>query len=171
MNIIKNFEKINLNSLWTKNNLVSFFVMIIVFLLDRISKNKIINSELIENNLYVNNFLNFDLTWNTGIGFGFFSSNSQMIYNSITFFIGIVIIAIFFIFLRSKLIDKLLFALILGGAFGNFYDRITYFAVPDFIDFHYQNFHWFTFNIADIFITIGILIFITKDLILKDEKN
>tara|TARA_B100000902_G_scaffold391349_1_gene441866 strand:+ start:130 stop:642 length:513 start_codon:yes stop_codon:yes gene_type:complete len=170
MNIIKNFEKINLNSLWTKNNLVSFFVMIIVFLLDRISKNKIINSELIENNLYVNNFLNFDLTWNTGIGFGFFSSNSQMIYNSITFFIGIVIIAIFFIFLRSKLIDKLLFALILGGAFGNFYDRITYFAVPDFIDFHYQNFHWFTFNIADIFISLGIIILLLKDFLIKNVK-
>ena len=171
MNIAKSFEKINLLSLFTKNNLVSFVVITIIFLLDRISKNKIINSELIENNLYVNNFLNFDLTWNTGIGFGFFSSNSQMIYNSITFFIGIVIIAIFFMLLKSKLIDKLLFALILGGALGNFYDRITYFAVPDFIDFHYQNFHWFTFNIADIFITVGILVFITKDLILKDAKN
>ena len=82
MNIVKNFEKINLPSLFTKNNLFSFFVIIIVFLLDRISKNKIINSELTENNLFVNNFLNLDLIWNTGIGFGFFSSNSQMIYNN-----------------------------------------------------------------------------------------
>ncbi len=170
MNIAKSFEKINLLSLFTKNNLVSFVVIIIIFLLDRISKNKIINSELIENNLYVNNFLNFDLTWNTGIGFGFFSSNSQMIYNSITFFIGIVIIAIFFMLLKSKLIDKLLFALILGGALGNFYDRITYFAVPDFIDFHYQNFHWFTFNIADIFISLGIIILLLKDFLIKNVK-
>ncbi len=170
MNIVKNFEKINLPSLFTKNNLVSFVVITIIFLLDRISKNKIINSELIENNLYVNNFLNFDLTWNTGIGFGFFSSNSQMIYNSITFFIGIVIIAIFFMLLKSKLIDKLLFALILGGALGNFYDRITYFAVPDFIDFHYQNFHWFTFNIADIFISLGIIILLLKDFLIKNVK-
>ena len=169
MNIVKNFEKINLPSLFTKNNLVSF-VVITIILLDRISKNKIINSELIENNLYVNNFLNFDLTWNTGIGFGFFSSNSQMIYNSITFFIGIVIIAIFFMLLKSKLIDKLLFALILGGALGNFYDRITYFAVPDFIDFHYQNFHWFTFNIADIFISLGIIILLLKDFLIKNVK-
>tara|TARA_Y100000996_G_C22532049_1_gene646882 strand:+ start:1236 stop:1751 length:516 start_codon:yes stop_codon:yes gene_type:complete len=171
MNIVKNFEKINLPSLFTKNNLVSFVVITIIFLLDRISKNKIINSELIENNLYVNNFLNFDLTWNTGIGFGFFSSNSQMIYNSITFFIGIVIIAIFFMLLKSKLIDKLLFALILGGALGNFYDRITYFAVPDFIDFHYQNFHWFTFNIADISISIGVIMLISKELFFKNDKN
>jgi len=170
MNIVKNFEKINLPSFFTKNNLVSFVVITIIFLLDRISKNKIINSELIENNLYVNNFLNFDLTWNTGIGFGFFSSNSQMIYNSITFFIGIVIIAIFFMLLKSKLIDKLLFALILGGALGNFYDRITYFAVPDFIDFHYQNFHWFTFNIADIFISLGIIILLLKDFLIKNVK-
>ncbi len=170
MNIVKNFEKINLPSLFTKNNLVSFFVIIIVFLLDRISKNIIVNSELIENDIYVNDFLNFDLTWNTGIGFGFFSSNSQMIYNSITFFIGIVIIAIFFILLKSKLIDKLLFALILGGALGNFYDRITYFAVPDFIDFHYQNFHWFTFNIADIFISLGIIILLLKDFLIKNVK-
>ena len=170
MNIVKNFEKINLPSLFTKNNLVSFVVITIIFLLDRISKNKVINSELIENNLYVNNFLNFDLTWNTGIGFGFFSSNSQMIYNSITFFIGIVIIAIFFMLLKSKLIDKLLFALILGGALGNFYDRITYFAVPDFIDFHYQNFHWFTFNIADIFISLGIIILLLKDFLIKNVK-
>ena len=170
MNIVKNFEKINLPSFFTKNNLVSFVVITIIFLLDRISKNKIINSELIENNLYVNNFLNFDLTWNTGIGFGFFSSNSQMIYNSITFFIGIVIIAIFFMLLKSKLIEKLLFALILGGALGNFYDRITYFAVPDFIDFHYQNFHWFTFNIADIFISLGIIILLLKDFLIKNVK-
>lgn len=170
MNIVKNFEKINLPSLFTKNNLVSFVVITIIFLLDRISKNKVINSELIENNLYVNNFLNFDLTWNTGIGFGFFSSNSQMIYNSITFFIGIVIIAIFFMLLKSKLIDKLLFALIIGGALGNFYDRITYFAVPDFIDFHYQNFHWFTFNIADIFISLGIIILLLKDFLIKNVK-
>ena len=69
------------------------------------------------------------------------------------------------------MIDKLLFSLILGGALGNVYDRLTYYAVPDFIDIHFKNFHWFTFNIADIFITVGILVFITKDLILKDAKN
>ena len=69
------------------------------------------------------------------------------------------------------MIDKILFSLILGGALGNVYDRFTYFAVPDFIDIHYKNFHWFTFNIADIFITVGILVFITKDLLFKDEKN
>ena len=72
--------------------------------------------------------------------------------------------------LKSKLIDKLLFALILGGALGNFYDRITYFAVPDFIDFHYQNFHWFTFNIADIFISLGIIILLLKDFLIKNVK-
>ena len=76
-----------------------------------------------------------------------------------------------YLVLKAKMIDKILFSLILGGALGNVYDRLTYYAVPDFIDIHFKNFHWFTFNIADIFITIGILVFITKDLILKDAKN
>ena len=63
---------------------------------------------------------------------------------------------------KSKTSEKIIFSIIIGGAIGNLYDRLTYNAVPDFIDLHYNNFHWFTFNVADIFITIGILIFMIK---------
>ncbi len=145
-------------------------IISLVFFLDRYSKIKIITN-LNENNLYINDFLNFNLVWNTGIGFGFFSTNSSLIYNLITGIICFVIIFLIYLIIKTKKIDKILFSLILGGALGNVYDRLTYFAVPDFIDIHYKNFHWFTFNIADIFITIGIIVFILKDLILKDEKN
>ena len=61
--------------------------------------------------------------------------------------------------------------MILAGALGNFYDRIVYSAVPDFIDIHYENFHWFTFNLADIFISIGIIMIIIKDLFFKNDKK
>ncbi len=138
--------------------------------MDRYSKIQIINN-FSENIFYINDFINFNLIWNTGIGFGFLSTSSNLIYNSITGAICIVIVFLVSLIIKAKTTDKVLFSLIIGGALGNVYDRITYFAVPDFIDIHYKNFHWFTFNIADIFITVGILVFIAKDLILKDEKN
>ena len=81
--------------------------------------------------------------------------------------IGLVIFFLIYLIVKSKNIDKILFSLILGGAIGNFYDRLLYFAVPDFIDIHYNNIHWFTFNIADIFITLGIIILISKDIFIK----
>ena len=138
--------------------------------MDRYSKIQIINN-FSENIFYINNFINFNLIWNTGIGFGFLSTSSNLIYNSITGAICIVIVFLASLIIKAKTTDKVLFSLIIGGALGNVYDRITYFAVPDFIDIHYKNFHWFTFNIADIFITVGSLVLIAKDLILKNEKN
>ena len=141
-------------------------IIFLTFFLDRYSKIKIINN-FSENALYINDFVNFNLIWNTGIGFGFLSTKSNLIYNSITGVIFIVIVFLIYLILKSKTIDKILFSLILGGALGNAYDRLTYFAVPDFIDIHYKNFHWFTFNIADIFITVGIVLLISKDLIFK----
>ena len=138
--------------------------------MDRYSKIQIINN-FSENIFYINDFINFNLIWNTGIGFGFLSTSSNLIYNSITGAICIVIVFLVSLIIKAKTTDKVLFSLIIGGALGNVYDRITYFAVPDFIDIHYKNFHWFTFNIADIFITVGILVLITKDLFLKNEKD
>lgn len=85
----------------------------------------------------------------------------------ITTTIGLVIFFLIYLTVKSKNIDKILFSLILGGAIGNFYDRLVYFAVPDFIDIHYNNFHWFTFNIADIFISIGIIMIVLKDFLFK----
>ena len=152
-------------------NIFCFLIVLITFTFDRLSKIKIVELQEISNSLFINEYINLDLVWNTGIGFGLLSSDSNVIYNLITGVICFVILFLIYLITKSKTIDKILFSLILGGAFGNVYDRITYFAVPDFIDIHYKNFHWFTFNIADIFITIGILVFITKDLILKNEKN
>ena len=142
-----------------------------IFFFYRISKIKIIKNENINNNIYINDYLNFDLIWNTGIGFGFLSTDSNLIYNSITAIIGTVIIFLIYLIAKVKMYDKILLSLVLGGALGNFYDRVMYFAVPDFIDIHYNNFHWFTFNIADIFITIGIVIYILRDLFNKNEKK
>ena len=120
----------------------------------------------------VNDFLNFDLVWNTGIGFGLFSVEANITYHLISLLIFIVIIFLFYLITKAKFTDKILFSMIVGGAIGNLYDRLIYFAVPDFIDFHINQFHWFTFNIADIFISIGIILIIIKDLSLsKNEKN
>ena len=150
-----------------KYNLLGILIIILAFFFDRYSKIKIVDYLINNNRIYINDFINLDLVWNTGIGFGLFSSNSNLIYHSITTIISIIIIFLFYLFIKSNLIDKLLFSLILGGALGNLYDRLIYLAVPDFIDLHYQNFHWFTFNIADIFITIGIIMLIFKESIIK----
>ena len=153
-----------------KENLITLFIIFTAFALDRISKIKIIKNQLNNDSIYINDFINFDLIWNTGVGFGLLSSNSSIFYNSITILIGLVIIFLFYLLTKSKLGDKILFALILGGALGNFYDRIVYYAVPDFIDLLFQNFHWFTFNMADIFITAGIIMLLVKELFIN-EKN
>lgn len=149
-----------------KENIYSIFVVILIFLLDRYSKIKILNN-FESNSLYVNNFINFDLTWNTGIGFGLFSSDSKLFYNSTSILILCVVIILLLITFKANKTEKIIFSIIIGGALGNFYDRVIFKAVPDFIDVHYASFHWFTFNVADIFITIGILTFILKDFLIK----
>ncbi len=154
-----------------KENLLSLVIVIAIFIFDRITKIKIINHQLNNSQIFINDFINFNLVWNTGIGFGLLSSQTNLIYNLISAVIFIIILFIIFIIIQSKLLDKIFFSLVLGGAVGNFYDRLSYFAVPDFIDLHYQNFHWFTFNIADIFITVGIITIICKELFFKNEKN
>ena len=113
--------------------------------------------------MFINDFLNIDLIWNTGIGFGFLSSESTVIYNCITLLIGFVILILIYTSINSNKLEKFTFSIILGGALGNFYDRVVFKAVPDFIDLHYNNYHWFTFNVADIFITIGIIIYLLKE--------
>ena len=141
-------------------------VVIFVFVLDRFSKINIINNQLNNKSLFINDFLNFDLVWNTGISFGLFSQNANIYYHIISILIFLVIVFLSYLISRANITDKILYSLILGGGLGNFYDRLVYFAVPDFIDVHINEFHWFTFNIADIFITIGIIILIVKDVII-----
>ena len=142
-------------------------MIITIFSLDRISKIEIINN-FSETTYFVNNFVNFDLIWNTGIGFGLFSSDTSLFYNSITILIGLVILILFYIAFTTENLERLIYSIIIGGAFGNFYDRLVYNAVPDFIDLHYGDFHWFTFNVADIFITLGIITFLMKNFFVKN---
>ena len=171
MNVVKKFYKNSFSSLLEKNNLFCFLIVILIFSFDRISKVKIIDYLTENSQIYINDFINFDLVWNTGIGFGFFSSNSNLIYNSTTAIICVIIVFIIYLILKSLFMDKLFLSLVLGGALGNLYDRFTYNAVPDFIDIHYKSFHWFTFNMADIFITAGIIMLLVKEIFFKNEKN
>jgi signal peptidase II len=143
-------------------------IILIIFFLDRFTKISILNN-LSDSTFYLNDFINFDLIWNTGIGFGLLSSNSNFFYNSTTTLIGFIIIFLLIFALDSGKYEKIIFSTIIGGALGNFYDRIIFKAVPDFIDLHYKNFHWFTFNLADIFITIGLVSMLIYGLILKDK--
>lgn len=128
--------------------------------------------ELLENEkyLYINNYLNFDLVFNTGIGFGFFSFSSGIYYNILSIIIFLIILALLFVMFKSRPSEKIFFSFIIGGAIGNLYDRIILKAVPDFIDFHINEYHWFTFNIADIFISFGIIFMILNELITKTNK-
>ena len=144
------------NLLFRKQNFFFFLIMVLVFLIDRLTKN-IILTKFNENSYFLNNYLNIDLIWNIGIGFGFLSTESTLLYSIVTTLIGLIIIVLIYVLILSENIDKFIYSLIIGGALGNFYDRLIFKAVPDFIDLHYNGYHWFTFNVADIFITMGII--------------
>jgi len=166
MNFLINLKEIK-NYFFKKENIYYSILIIIIFFLDRYSKFIIINN-FSERTHYINKYINLDLIWNIGIGFGFLGTDSSIFYNLITVTIGTVIIFLLCVFAQSKKIDKFIYSIIIGGALGNFFDRLAYKAVPDFIDLHYNNFHWFTFNVADIFITMGILIFIIRSFFIKN---
>ena len=163
MNLIENL-KINL---FKKENIYFAVFIFFIFLLDRLSKNQIIYNYN-ENLILINEYLNLDLIWNTGIGFGLFSSNSEVFYNFVTMLIGFVIFVLTYISLNLDKLEKIIYCTIIGGAIGNFYDRLKFKAVPDFIDLHYNGFHWITFNVADIFISIGIIALILRSFFVKN---
>ena len=154
-----------------KENYLFFILIIILFLIDRIAKIKALEILQDKELIFINDYLNIDLVFNTGIGFGLLSFNEGIYYNLITLLIFSIILVLFFFMLKSTLREKLFFSLIIGGAIGNLYDRFIFQAVPDFIDLHFREFHWFTFNIADIFISIGIIFMIINELTLKKLKN
>tara|TARA_B100000242_G_scaffold40827_1_gene24394 strand:- start:115 stop:612 length:498 start_codon:yes stop_codon:yes gene_type:complete len=154
------------NKTFKKENFYFLLIISVIFFLDRYSKFEILRN-FSDNSFYVNDFLNLYLIWNTGIGFGLLSFDTNLIYNLITTLIGLLIIILIMIGIKSESSEKIIFSIIVGGALGNFYDRIVFNAVPDFIDLHYGNFHWFTFNVADIFITIGVIAFLIKGFFLK----
>ena len=155
-----------------KKHLVDFFIIIFIFLIDRVSKLLIISTpETYEQyGVSITPFLNFNLIWNEGIAFGLFSFDEKLYYNLLTLLIILVTVIIIWLMLKSKELEKLCFIMIVGGSLGNIFDRIFYNAVPDFIDIHINNFHWFIFNVADIFITLGILFLISIE-ILGSKKN
>ena len=160
-----------------KNFFINLTFILLVFLIDRISKIYVINldDKLLGSEMFSSNFLNINLIWNEGIAFGLFSFNEKIFYNILTIIIIIVILIILFMTIKSDGFKKYSLLMILGGALGNVYDRIFYRSVPDFIDFHIGNFHWFIFNVADIFITLGVIFMILLELIdnnnKTDEKN
>jgi signal peptidase II len=137
---------------------LNFTILITVILIDRISKFYILKLAEVESSvdIYVTSYLNLFLIWNKGIAFGLLSMNESIIYNTITLIIGLIIIFILFMMWKNDNIQRYFLALVAGGALGNLYDRIVYTAVPDFIDLHFHGFHWFVFNVADIFITVGV---------------
>tara|TARA_E500000178_G_C16891675_1_gene693824 strand:+ start:374 stop:856 length:483 start_codon:yes stop_codon:yes gene_type:complete len=152
-----------------KKNIFLVFTIITIFLIDRLTKIQIINHQIDNSRIFVNNYLNLELVWNTGIGFGLLSMNAGIIYNLISAFIFLILIFLIYLIINSNFTEKFLLSMIFAGASGNLFDRIFYYAVPDFIDFHINNFHWFTFNIADIFISIGIILLITKEVVIKKK--
>ena len=156
-----------------KNYYIDFIIIFSIFLLDRLSKLYIIYLDNLTNTseLFLSKFLNIQLIWNNGIAFGLFSFEKNNLYNILTVFILLVVTAIFFMIIKSKGLKRYSLLMILGGALGNIFDRIFNKAVPDFIDFHVANFHWFIFNVADIFITTGVIFMIVLEFIDNKKKK
>jgi len=157
----------------SKTFFINLTIIFLIFLLDRLSKIYIIYLDKLNNGseIYQSKFLNIYLIWNEGIAFGLFSLDDKYLYNILTMIILIVIIIILYLVAKNKGFKRYSLIFILGGAIGNFFDRIFYKAVPDFIDFHIGNFHWFIFNVSDIFITVGVICMITLELINKNDKT
>jgi signal peptidase II len=155
-----------------KKNIFYFFFILFIFILDRITKLWIISIFNSENNLEIkiSSFINLNLIWNKGIAFGLFSFGEKFEYNLLTGLIIIIIVIVFWMIIKTKGFEKYGFLMILGGALGNIFDRLYYSAVPDFIDIYYKNFHWFVFNVADIFITVGVLMLIINEITIKNHK-
>ena len=151
----------------------AFLIILVTFGIDRISKNYIINLQEMGSTVdfYILPFLNFYLVWNTGIGFGLVSLEANLYYHILTTLIIIVIIVLFYLLLKAKDISMYLISLTIGGSLGNLFDRLYYYAVPDFIDFHIGSYHWFIFNVADIFITVGITGLIIIEFLKKEKTS
>ena len=157
---------------FNKNFNISFSLVALIYFLDRITKIFII--QLDQNNLgseiFSSAYLNIVLIWNKGIAFGLFSFDELHLYNILTLLISIIVGILVIMSLKSQGFKRYSLLTIVGGALGNLHDRIFFNAVPDFIDFHIGNFHWFIFNVSDIFITLGIISMIFQELIAKNDK-
>ena len=156
-----------------KKYIIYLLIFTIIFALDRITKIYILHLAEINNTLdiYITSFLNFYLIWNKGIAFGLLSFDKNIVYNFITFFIAFVTLIIFIIAIKSSDFKGYLFMIIFSGSIGNLFDRFYFSAVPDFIDFHINDFHWFIFNVADIFISLGVICLIFVEIFINKEVN
>ena len=150
-----------------------FLISLSIFALDRISKIYVINiaEKFGQVDIYINKFLNIILVWNSGIGFGLLSFEKEFLYNLITLIIILVNFVILYLGIKSNNFKGFLFFIILGGSLGNLFDRLYYSAVPDFIDINYNGFHWFIFNVADIFISVGIICLIFAELFFNKKER
>ncbi len=159
----------------SKEFYVNLLIIISIFLIDRISKIYVVNfnKEFIDEYLFSSSFLNITLVWNNGIAFGLLSIEENFYYNFITILIILIILILLFLISKARKFKKYSYLIIIGGGLGNLFDRIFYKAVPDFIDIYFSGFHWFIFNIADIFITLGVICLIYDEVFLEkkvDEK-
>ena len=156
-----------------KNILINSIIILIIFLADRITKTYILKIAELENivDIYLTSYLNLYLIWNKGIAFGLFSFGDNSIYNLISLVIVVITLVILFMIVKSNGFKKYSLILVFGGSLGNLFDRIYYSAVPDFIDFHVNNYHWFVFNVADIFITMGVICLIYAETFSNNKKN
>ena len=157
----------------SKSFIISSLLVFSIFLLDRLSKIYVIflDNKFLGSEIFSSKFLNIYLVWNEGIAFGLFSFDEGKLYNFLTILISLILLIILYLIFKSKGFAKYSLLMILGGALGNLFDRIFYKAVPDFIDFHVGNLHWFIFNVSDIFITLGVIGMIIMEFIGNNKKN
>ena len=162
-----------MNKLFLKKTIIYFGIILFIFLADRISKLYILSilEDLGNVDIKINSYINLILVWNSGIGFGLFSFDQSEMYNLMTILIIFINLLIVYLIIKSKDKSAYFFLIILGGSLGNLFDRIYYSAVPDFIDISYKGYHWFVFNVADIFISLGIICLIFAELLNYKKKN
>ena len=154
-----------------KNFVINFLIILSIFALDRFSKIYVIfqNEKSLSTELFESKFLNINLIWNEGIAFGLLSFDQKLYYNLLTGLICLITLIILWMIIKTKGLEKLAFMIVFGGSLGNIFDRLYYSSVPDFIDIHIGNFHWFIFNVADIFITLGVILLITLEIFSKKK--
>jgi signal peptidase II len=162
-----------MNKLFLKKTIIYFGIILFIFLADRISKLYILSilEDIGNVDININSYINLILVWNSGIGFGLFSFDQSQMYNVMTILIIFINLLIVYLIIKSKDKSAYFFLIILGGSLGNLFDRIYYSAVPDFIDISYKGYHWFVFNVADIFISLGIICLIFAELLNYKKKN
>tara|TARA_B100001057_G_C22845661_1_gene948932 strand:+ start:75 stop:560 length:486 start_codon:yes stop_codon:yes gene_type:complete len=154
-----------------KNFVLNFLIILSIFAIDRFSKIYVIfqNEKSLSAELFESKYLNIDLIWNEGIAFGLLSFDQKLYYNLITGLICLITLIILWMIIKTKGLEKLAFMIVFGGSLGNIFDRLYYSSVPDFIDIHVGNFHWFIFNVADIFISLGVILLIILEIFFKKK--